>query len=163
MSRSNKYSKIANFGQTLLNKKSLAEGLPHISKYAKEVIEAERCSVFVYEQSNDTLWTTLADGIDKIVVPAEEGIVGHTFITKEPIIVFDAKKDPLFLSKIDQESGFVTKNMITAPIFNSERRVIGVFQLLNKEAGFDEEDVKFMTFFAHYVSGFIELATLYKQ
>jgi len=34
---------------------------------------------------------------------------------------------------------------------------------LNKAAGFDEEDVKFMTFFAHYVSGFIELASLYEK
>ena len=163
MSLDNKYSKIANFGQTLLSKKSLVEGLPHISLYAKEIIGAERCSVFVYNKSNDTLWTTLADGIDKIVVPAEKGIVGHTFMTKEPVIVFDAKRDPLFLSKIDEESGFVTKNLITAPIFNSNRNVIGVLQLLNKEEGFDEEDVKFMTFFAHYVSGFIELATLYKR
>jgi len=163
MSLENRYSKIANFGQTLLSKKSLAEGLPHISTYAKEIIGAERCSVFVYNQSNDTLWTTLADGIDKIVVPAEQGIVGHTFITKEPVIIFDAKRDPLFLSKIDEESGFITKNMITAPIFNSNRNVVGVLQLLNKDAGFDEEDVKFMTFFAHYVSSFIELATLYKR
>ena len=163
MSLDNKYSKIANFGQTLLSKKSLAEGLPHISAYAKDVIGADRCSVFVYNQSDDTLWSTLADGTDRIVVPAEKGIVGHTFVSKEPVIVFDASKDPLFLSSIDEQSGYITKNMITAPIFNSERHVVGVLQLLNKEAGFDEEDVKFMTFFAHYISGFIELATLYKK
>ena len=163
MSLTNKYSKIANFGQTLLSKKSLAEGLPHISAYAKDVIGADRCSVFVYKKNDHTLWSTLADGIDKIVISADEGIVGHTFLTQAPVIVFDAKKDPLFLSDIDEMSGYVTKNMITAPIFDSERNVIGVLQLLNKEAGFNEEDVKFMTFFAHYVSGFIELATLYSR
>ena len=135
MSLDNKYSKIANFGQTLLGKKSLAEGLPHISAYAKDVIGADRCSVFVYDIGKDTLWTTIADGIDKIVVPAEKGIVGHTFITKEPVIVFDAKRDPLFLSEIDEKSGYETKNMITAPIFNSEKNVIGVLQLLNSPKG----------------------------
>jgi len=163
MSRDNRYSKVANFGQTLLGKKSLEEGLPHISAYAKEIIGADRCSVFVYDKRSDTLWTTLADGIDKITIPAEKGIVGHTLITAEPIIVFDAKQDPLFLAKIDAESGYTTKNMITAPIFDSQHHVIGVLELLNKEAGFDEEDVKFMIFFAHYISGFIELASLYEK
>ncbi len=156
------YAKLTQFGQELLSKKSLREGLPFISKYAKEIIGAERCSVFVYNADDHTLWTTIADGIDKIVLPAEKGIVGHTFISGEPTIVFDAKLDPLFHSEIDDESGYVTKNLITAPIFDSQRKVIGVLELLNKEEGFDEEDVKFMTFFAHYVSGFIELATLYK-
>ena len=156
------YAELTRFGQELLTKKSLAEGLPFISMYAKKIIGAERCSVFIYNIGDDTLWTTLADGIDKIVISAEQGIVGHTFRTGEPTIVFDAKLDPLFHSEIDEKSGYVTKNLITAPIFNSERKVIGVLQLLNKEEGFDEKDVKFMTFFAHYVSGFIELATLYK-
>ena len=156
------YAKLTQFGQELLTKKSLVEGLPFISKYAKDVIGAERCSIFVYDVDDNTLWTTLADGIDKIVIPAEKGIVGHTFISGEPTIVFDTSLDPLFNSDIDEKSGYITKNLITAPIFNSERKTIGVLQLLNKEAGFDEKDVKFMTFFAHYVSGFIELTTLYK-
>lgn len=156
------HAKLTQFGQELLTKKSLVEGLPFISKYAKEVIGAERCSVFVYNMDDHTLWTTLADGIDRIVIPAEKGIVGHTFISGEPTIVFDTKLDTLFHADIDEKSGYTTKNLITAPIFNSERKVIGVLQLLNKEAGFDEKDIKFMTFFAHYVSGFIELATLYK-
>jgi hypothetical protein len=39
------YSKLANFGKELLNKTSLVEGVPLISKYAKEIIGADRCSV----------------------------------------------------------------------------------------------------------------------
>ncbi len=155
------YSKLADFGKELLNKKSLTEGLPLISTYAKKVIGADRCSIFIYDSAQDELWTTMADGIEKIVIPADKGIVGHTLEVKEPVIVFDAEADPLFLSDIDKASGYKTKNLITAPVFNSEREVIGVLQLLNKEAGFDEDDVKFMKFFAHYISGFLELSTLY--
>jgi hypothetical protein len=36
-------------------------------------------------------------------------------------------------------------------------------QLLNKAEDFDNDDVKFMIFFAHYVSGFLELVHLYAQ
>ena len=155
------YSKLADFGKELLNKKSLAEGLPLISKYAKQVIGADRCSVFIYNSAKNELWTTMADGIEKITIPADKGIVGHTVETKKPVIVLDAESDPLFLSDIDKNSGYKTKNLATAPVFNSEREIIGVLQLLNKEAGFDEDDVKFMKFFAHYISGFLELSTLY--
>jgi len=155
------YSKLADFGKELLNKKSLAEGLPLISKYAKEVIGADRCSVFIYNRAKDQLWTTMADGIEKILIPADKGIVGHTLEVKKPVIVYDAESDPLFLASVDKDSGYKTKNLITAPVFNSEREVIGVLQLLNKEAGFDEDDVRFMKFFAHYISGFLELSTLY--
>ena len=157
----NIYSKLADFGKELLNKKSLAEGLPLISKYAKEVIGADRCSIFIYDNNKDELWTTMADGIEKIIIPSNKGIVGHTLEVKKPVIVYDAESDPLFLSDIDKSSGYQTKNLVTAPVFNSEREVIGVLQLLNKEAGFNEDDVKFMKFFAHYISGFLELSTLY--
>ena len=155
------YSKLADFGKELLNKTSLVEGIPLISKYAKEIIGADRCSIFIYNSVKDELWTTMADGIEKIIIPSDKGIVGHTLEVKKPLLVHDAESDPLFLSAIDKNSGYKTNNLVTAPVFNSEREVIGVLQLLNKDAGFDEDDVKFMKFFAHYISGFLELSTLY--
>ena len=155
------YSKLAAFGRELLTKTSLTDGLPMIAKYTKEIIGAERCSVFIYDSEREELWTTLADGINTIVIPTDTGIVGHTLQIKEPVIVQDTETEPLFLSDIDERSGYKTKNIVTAPIFNSEREIIGVLELLNKESGFTADDVKFMIFFAHYISGFIELATLY--
>lgn len=157
------YSKLADFGRELLAKTSLMDGLPMISKYTKEVIGAERCSVFIYDSEREEFWTTLADGISTIVIPTDKGIVGHTLQVKKPVIVHDTETEPLFLSDIDKRSGYKTKNLVTAPIFNSERQIIGVLQLLNKESGFTDDDVKFMVFFAHYISGFIALATLYSS
>ena len=156
-----RYSKLADFGKNLLGVSSLSESLPIISKYAKEVIGAERCSIFVYSEDRDTLWTTLADEAEPIVVPANRGIVGHTLKVKKPVIVFDASMDPLYLREIEEETGYKINNIITAPVFNSQREIIGVLELLNKPKGFDNDDVKFMIFFAHYISGYIELATRY--
>ena len=51
--------------------------------------------------------------------------------------------------------------MITIPIFDSKREVMGIIQLLNKDkADFDEDDLETLTFFANYVSGSLELALL---
>jgi len=157
------YSKLAEFGRTLLNKKSLVEGLPLISKYVKDVIGAERCSIFIYDLRDKELWTTLSDGVEKIVVDSDKGIVGYTIEERKPIIENDVYSNPHFLPSVDYETGYTTKNIVTAPIFNSYREIIGVLELLNKEGGFDKEDVKFMIFFAHYVSGFLELTNIYLE
>ena len=156
------YSKLADFGKELLSKTSLEEGLPMIAKYAKGVIGADRCSIFINDPKKNELWTTLADGIEKIVIPSDKGIVGYTIKARKPVIANDAYSNPNFLSDIDKQTGYVTENIVTAPVFNSKRDIIGVLQLLNKEDGFDNEDVKFMIFFAHYISGFLELVNLYK-
>ncbi len=155
------YSKLSKFGRELLNKKSLSEGLPHISKYVKDVIQADRCSIFINDIAKKELWTTLADGVEKIVVPSDKGVVGNTLVVKKPVVANDVYADSHFLSEIDAETGYKTKNIVTAPIFNSQREIIGVLELLNKEDGFDDADVKFMVFFSHYISGFLELTCLY--
>jgi len=151
------YAKLADFGRELLYKNSLIDGLPLISKYAKEVIGAQRCSIFINDTKNGELWTTLADNIEKIVIPQNKGIVGQTIKEQKAILVSDPYSNEHFMSDIDIASGYVTKNIVTSPIFDSERRVVGVLELLNKENGFDEKDLKFMKFFSHYISSFLEL------
>lgn len=153
----NKSQKLAEFAKELLDKKSLESGLPHIAKYVKEVVGAKRCSIFIYNGGKNELWTTLSDGVEKIIIPANKGIVGYTIKVKKPVITNDAYSHPEFLTEIDEQTGYKTHNIVTAPIFGSARQIIGVLELLNKEDDFDDEDVKFMIFFAHYISGFIEL------
>jgi GAF domain-containing protein len=155
------YSAFADFGRALLKRPSLQEGLPLISAYAKEISGAERCSIFIYNPNIQMLWTTLADGIEKIMVHKDDGIVGHTVKEGKPILVNNPYEDERFLPAIDNKSGFVTKNIASIPIFNSSQQIIGVFQLLNKPEGFSQEDVKSMIFFAHYISGYLELAMLF--
>jgi len=157
------YTTLAEFGRSLLMKPSLEEGLPMISEYAKKLSGAERCSIFIYNPKIQMLWTTLADGIEKIMVHKDDGIVGHTVKEAKPILVNDPYEDERFLRMIDNKTGFVTKNIASIPIFDSNRQIIGVFQLLNKPGGFSREDAKFMIFFAHYISGYLELTILYEE
>ena len=163
MKYKNRSLKLAEFARELLSKNSLEEGMPLISKYVKEVIGADRCSIFIYESDKGELWTTLADEVDKIIIPAERGFVGFTLKSRKPVMTNDAYSHPEFLPEIDKKTGYVTRNIIAAPIFSSKREIIGVLELLNKEDKFDDEDVKFMIFFAHYISGFLELLRSYND
>jgi signal transduction protein with GAF and PtsI domain len=161
MSYSHVYKSLSIFGKELLEKKTISEGLPLISKYAKDVIGAQRCSIFIYDNDKKIFWTTIADGVEKITIPSDKGLVGYTLKARKPIIANDAYSHPQFLSDVDKKTGYKTHNIITAPIFNSKRQIIGVLQLLNKEEDFNDEDVKFMIFFAHYISGFLELSNIF--
>jgi GAF domain-containing protein len=160
MKHGSSYAKLADFGKELLHKKSLMDGLPLISKYVKDVIGADRCSIFINDLQRGELWTTLADGIDKIIIPQGKGIVGQTIDEATIILVNDVYSDSHFMSDIDESSGYKTKNIAAAPIFDSERNIVGVLELLNKDGGFDKDDIKFMKFFSHYISGFLELVLI---
>ena len=162
MKHKHSYAHIAKFGRELLDLSNINLGLPVIADYAKDVIHADRCSIFIYNPNINILWTTLSDGIEKIILNSDEGIVGETVRRAEPIIVNDPYNDERFYQKVDHKSGYITKDIASVPIFDSNRKVLGVMQLLNSldGDGFDSDDIKFMVFFAHYISGYLELSSL---
>ncbi len=156
------FAKIAEFGRKLLARPSLEQAIPLISSYAKELLEADRCSVFIYDKDRDRLWTVLADGVGEIDIAADEGIAGASFQEKKALMVNHAYSDSRFSPKIDHETGYITENIIAIPILNAFHQPIGVLELLNKFNGeFDEEDKHLLTFFNHYISGYVELANYF--
>jgi len=157
----NKFNQIAAFGKELMASLDMDNALDLISEEAKKLVNAERCSIFIVDHEDKMLWTKLSDGIGRIVIGLDSGIVGDTYAKEEPQIVNNPYEDPRFLPNIDKKSGYVTKNIITVPIFNSKREVMGIIQLLNKSRfDFSEEDLEVLTFFANYVSGSLELVLM---
>lgn len=158
----NKFNQIAEFGKKLVTVENIQESLELISKEAKELVNADRCSLFIVDEDEKILWTRLSDGLGgRIVLGLDAGIVGDTYAKKAPQVVNNPYEDPRFLPSIDKKSGYKTKNMITIPIFNSKREVMGIMQLLNKSRfDFDEQDLEVLTFFANYISGTLELVLL---
>lgn len=155
------YQRIAVFGKKLAQFDNIDDTLPAIAEEAKAIINTERCSIFIIDHATNMLWTKLSDGIGRIAIDINSGIVGVTATTEQPVIVNNPYEDERFLSKIDEKSGFVTRNILTVPIFNSKQNVVGVIQLLNKYNGdFTESDEGVMGFFANYISGTLELALL---
>jgi GAF domain-containing protein len=156
-----KFNQIAEFGKRLMAMDDMENVLELIADEAKSLVDAERCSIFIVDKEDKILWTKLSDGIGRIVIGLDAGIVGVTYEKKEPQVVNDPYEDERFLQNIDKKSGYTTKNMITVPIFDSKRDVMGVMQLLNKKRfDFDEADLELLTFFANYVSGSLELVIL---
>jgi len=157
------YRQLAEFGRELLNRPSLDKGLPIISEYAKNVLEVERCSIFIYNKKLNLLWTVMADGCRKIMIDSDQGIVGKCVQNATPIIANDPYSDDSFFPEIDQRTGFKTENLAVVPIYSSERDVMGALELLNKNDDFGDDDLRFMKFFCTYISGYLELALLFED
>ena len=156
-----KFDQIAEFGQKLMALKNMEHSLELISDEAKSLVSADRCSIFIVDKEDKMLWTKLSDGIGRIVIALDSGVAGDTYFKQEPQIVNKPYEDERFLQSIDKKSGYKTENMVTVPIFDSKRNVMGIIQLLNKARyGFDDNDLEMLTFFANYVSGSLELALL---
>ena len=156
-----KFNQIADFGRELMSQENMENAIELIGAEAKRLVNAERCSIFIVDNEDKMLWTKLSDGMGRIVIGLDSGIVGDTYSKKEPQLVNNPYEDDRFLPNIDKKSGFKTKNMITVPIFNSGREVMGIIQLLNKSRfDFDEKDLETLTFFANYISGSLELVLM---
>ncbi len=159
----NPHLKVAAFGRELLQHSSLEEALPLISTYAKELIGAARCSIYIFDPKSRKLWTTMADGVKRIVIGLDQGLAGKSLREGRNIIENAPYSNPDFLQSVDEQTGFTTENIASIPIFASTHRIIGVLQLLNKPGGFEDKDVRLMVFFAHYVSGYLELSTFFQE
>lgn len=155
------FDQIAEFGQKLMRLKNVEQVLELISDKAKSLVDANRCSIFIVDKEDKILWTKFSDGLGRIVIALDSGVVGDTYSKQKSQIVNEPYDDERFLQNIDKQSGYKTENMITVPIFDSKRNVMGIIQLLNKfRNGFNEADEEVLAFFANYVSGSLELALL---
>ena len=159
----NSYQQLAVFGRELLGNPSLEVGLPLITKYLKEILGVERCSIFIYNKKLNLLWTIVAEGTHKIIINADEGVVGQCVKNATPMISNDPYADENFCKDVDKRSGFTTKNLAVVPILSSDKNVMGALEVLNKKEPFSDDDLRFMKFFCTYISGYLELALLFED
>ncbi|GFV52794.1 cGMP-dependent 3',5'-cyclic phosphodiesterase [Trichonephila clavipes] len=119
---------------------------------ARKLTGAERCSLFLLDREENVLVAKVFDGNSTenlnecpqdISIPVTEGIAGHVAMSGEILNINNAYEHPLFYRKIDDATGFKTRNILCFPI-QDDNGIIGVAELCNKINGshftqFDEE------------------------
>lgn len=76
-----------------------------------------------------------------MVLNIDTGICGHCVKYQEEIITNDMSTLSMWYSQADTKTGFTTNNIICLPIIIDDY-CYGCVQLLNKETGFNDNDVK---------------------
>lgn len=151
----------------LVNEKDFKKTLLLLTDMGRTLVNAERASFWYWDVEKKEYWTLVASDSEQLVVPEGAGIVGATIENNETIVINEPYKDNRFNSKVDEETGFVTKSILCMPVTNAIGEVIGAYQAINKldengESNFDERDVKRLTLAAAYSGKALESHLLYQ-
>lgn len=154
----------ASLGQSL----DLEATLRLVMDQARDLMQADRSTLFMLSRETGELWSKVAtaDGttIMEIRIPANRGIAGYVASTGQPLNIPDAYKDPRFDPSTDKRTGYVTRNILCMPVFNSSNELIGVTQLINKHQGsFTSSDEEFMRAFNIQAGIALENAKLFEN
>ena len=109
--------------------------LATVTAAARQVLRAERSSVWLHDAAADQLVLEVADDIRHVRVPVGTGLVGACARDRALINVPDCYADPRFDPAVDRRSGFHTRCSLTLPLVDHNGGLVGVMQVLNKHAG----------------------------
>lgn len=115
--------------------------LEEVVEASRQILNADRGTVFLYDSSTDELVVRVGTGLESIRIPADKGIVGESAQSRRLINVPDCYADDRFNRAIDKQTGYRSRCMLTIPLVGYEDSLVGVLQILNKNNGvFDEQD-----------------------
>jgi len=130
---------------------------------ARDLVGADRCSIWLVDATARQLYTTVAHGVGEIRVDFGHGLVGACVSTGEAVVANEPSNDERFLRGIDTTSGYVTQSVLVVPLRSEGGKIIGAFQALNKPGGFSESDVALLGFAGSYSAAAIETRQLRKE
>ena len=92
-------------------------------------------------------------------------LAGHALQTGETINIADAYTDPRFIRRMDIETGYQTRSVLSMPVIARDGRRLGVMQALNHHGSqqFSSEDAAKMSAFAAQAAIAIDNATLFSE
>ena len=104
-----------------------------------QLLDADRATIFIVDRERGEIWSRVAlgTGAGEIRQAIGVGIAGLVAATGETVNIPDAYDDPRFNPEPDQRTGYRTKSLLTFPMTGQNERVIGVFQVVNKNGGGD--------------------------
>jgi HD-GYP domain-containing protein (c-di-GMP phosphodiesterase class II) len=159
-------SMLARFGRLIASETQLDAMLGIIAAEVKNILGADRCSVFLVDPYKGELWTKVALGMeDKIMrLPMGHGLAGFVAKTGNSVNIRDAYSDSRFARDVDGMTGYQTRSVLAVPLKNRDGRPLGVFEVLNKKRGdFSDEDEGLLHILATIAASFIENAELYED
>ncbi len=122
--------------------------LEAIANEATRMLDCDRASIFIWDRPNQKLLACPALGVEgrTLYLPDNAGIVGTVVQSGQTICVDDAYHDKRFDQSVDKKSGYRTRNLLCVPLLDSDGKLIGAFEGINKNRGaFDSDDEDILT------------------
>ncbi len=159
-----KMSLVQDVGRALSGGLDLDQLLVIIMEKITQLMEADRATLYLLSESGTELWSKVVQGgeIVEIRLKVGEGIAGWVAKSGDLVNIPDAYVDTRFQPAVDLRSGYRTRSILCAPMRDSQGKIVGVLQVLNKLGGpFTEEDEDLLLALSSQAAIAIENAKLY--
>ena len=133
--------------QKIAGLNNLTEILWTLIDMTTQELRAERGTLFLNDPLTGELYSRVAQGdlTREIRILNTIGIAGAVFQSGIGEAVHHPYEDERFNAKIDEQTGFETKNIICVPVRTVRNDLLGVVQILNKKKGrFTKEDLEIL-------------------
>ncbi|MCK5111799.1 MAG: GAF domain-containing protein [Arcobacteraceae bacterium] len=149
--------RLMNLNLKITQEKDFVKKITIISDAIRDIIKADRCSIFVHDKNSKSFWTVHADGISYLELPDDRGIISKAYNTRKTLIDNNVEANPSAVKSVDLK--YKTKSIISMPVFGFNDECIGIVQLLNKNSdeGFSDTDQKILLFLVKHFTTFIQL------
>jgi len=150
----------------IANERDVEKLLIMLADMGRDLVTADRCTVWLIDKKREILWSKVAHGVDRIEINLHQGIAGYTAAKGEPIIINDAYNDERFDKDVDKRTGYRTRNILALPIRGSDGELIGVYQAINKmtlDGKFSDTDKEHLLLAASYTGRQLESVALQEE
>ena len=150
----------------ITNEKDVDKLLVNLADMGRDLVSADRCTVWLIDRKKGKIWSKVAHGVDRIEIPLSKGIAGYVAKTGEHLVINDAYKDDRFDQQVDITTGYHTRNILALPVQNNQGETIGVYQAINKMTGntrFSKKDLEHLLLAASYTGNQLEAIALQEE
>ena len=162
---------IINFDDQINSFRDVDQLIKFMVDHTAEILEVQRCSVMLFNESSNQLYVAWAKGVDPQVIRETriklgEPIAGYVAQTKRPLLVKNIDYEKKF--KRSGHGKYLGRSFIVAPILCGDK-LIGTINVTDKnirvgrEESFNELDLKILMLIAQKAANAIENVRLYKE
>ncbi|MGH7742704.1 MAG: GAF domain-containing protein, partial [Candidatus Eiseniibacteriota bacterium] len=162
-----KFAALLAVSHAVVNTLELNTVFATIVKQVRQVIQADECTVFLYDETDQLLKPVVCDieqyqeEMMSVHLKLGEGITGYVAMTGRGEIVQDVENDPRAFTVPNTPSE--RASMMCVPL-TSREKVVGVITMTrNGERWFDDPDLELATLFAGQCSAAISNARLFEE
>ena len=120
--------------KAMIEEKDLYSLLDFIHNQSKEIINAERCTIFIYDRKKNELWNLVSTNLEvkEFRLPIDRGIAGYVASSGKSLMVNSVRNCPLFDDSWDKKTGYETKSILAVPMLARGPKLLGVIEVINK-------------------------------
>ncbi len=151
---------------SIINSKlELNHVLKHVIQQATKLTNSVAASIILTSDSDDDLIITYSTDLkSNVKFPRAKSIAGLCIDTGQIKVVHDAKRSSVHSKKVDESTGFKTKNILCVPL-SVKGKTIGCVSLINKCDGtmFNDDDIAVATMISNLAAISIKNASAYEK